>query len=309
MQDQKLTVPVEISNVTDPIKLMHILKVYTIKASDGQLKIAPIARTVDGNIVTFNITDKETEVMVNGQKLISPAELRNANNLKDLLNVLSKHALKVECNIRLIPVERKTKDINIHAAPENCAADGCAAQGCGADANPAATRGSPNMLDPAQNALACRGNSCAAANAAVCTGWGCGANACAVDGCAAQRCPLNACAADGCAVQGCGANGCVTNACAANGCTGQGCGANACAVAGCAAQGCPMNGCAVAGCAAQACGGNVCAGHGCAVDGPFSICGAQVCGGNICAIDGPLPCPVDFGGPCVVNVPYCPIIL
>ncbi len=133
MQDKKLTIPVEISNITNPIKLMHILKVYTIKASDGKLKIAPIARTVDGNIVTFNITDEETEVMVNGQKLISPAELRNANNLKDLLNVLSKHALKVESKIQIIPVERKTKDIKLRAAPENCAAVGCAAQECGAN--------------------------------------------------------------------------------------------------------------------------------------------------------------------------------
>lgn len=193
MQDQKLTVPVEISNVTDPIKLMHILKVYTLKASDGQLKIAPIARTVDGNIVTFNITDKETEVMINGQKLTSPAELRNANNLKDLLNVLSKNALKVEYNIRLIPVERKTKDNNLRAAPENCAAQGCGAQACAADANSAATRD----MDPAQLAMACPTNTCAA-NAGLCSGFGCGANACGVAGCGAQACPLNTGAVAGC---------------------------------------------------------------------------------------------------------------
>lgn len=275
LQDQKLTIPEEIRNTTRPINLLQLLKVYTIKVSDGKLKIAPIAKTIDGEAVTFDINDKETEVMIKGQKVTAPAELNKATNLKDLLITLSNNAIKVnEGKIQLIPVERKTvsapNPVNsanssgaeacttygIRGADGACAGKACTAYGiCGADG-------------------ACAGRACAAYGIcgvdAACLGRACAAyGVCAVDG---------ACAGHVCAAYGaCGADG-------------------ACAGKGCAADGvCGADGA----CAGKACAGKV----ACGVDGG---CAGQVCAGQICGVDG--ACAGDAHvGPCI-HIPYCPII-
>jgi len=106
VQDQKLAIPVEMSNMTSPTNLVQLLKVYTINVSDGKLKIAPIARTVDGDIVTFNVNDKEIEVMIKGQKLTAPVELSSASDLKSLFDVLLKNAY---------PLQIEWKSLNFHS--------------------------------------------------------------------------------------------------------------------------------------------------------------------------------------------------
>lgn len=172
----------------------------------------------------------------------------------------------------------------------------------------------------------------------------CGAQAAAVDVCAAQVCATDACGAQGFAVTACGADACaaalcaaqaaVVNACGAaasalvlcgadvggvifcgaeaNGvsaCGGNACGVAGCAVAGCGADACGGAACGVAACGAAGCGAAGCGGNACGVDAcPADVCGANACGGNACAVAvAPGACPIEACGANVCAIDLCPI--
>jgi hypothetical protein len=202
-------------------------------------------------------------------------------------------------------------------AGQGCVAQaaGCAAQGCAAQAEGCVAQGCIAQAEGcAAQACAAQVEGCAA-QACAAQVEGCAAQACAAkaEGCAAQACAAQA---EGCAAQGCAAQaeGCAAKACAAQaeGCAAEGCAAQAegCAAKGCTAQaGCVAHGCAAqaGACAAQGCAGDGgCAAKGCAVD----ACAAQGCAGHACAVDVGTVCVADGQlGPCVVDLPYCPIII
>jgi hypothetical protein len=244
-------------------------------------------KSKDNEIVCFTISECGVIATQDGNELKLPEEIKNIKQVSTLVNVFRQHGFNLnKDSIDFFPVNTPIRN-KMTSGASACVGDICSSYtgGCGAQA--------------------CAGD--------VCGGniSGCGGQACAGDVCGgnASGCGVQLCAGDACGgnVGGCMGQACLGDACGGNvsGCGNQGCAGDACGanVGGCVAQACAADSCGahLGGCVAQACAADGCAAN---VGG----CGADACAGDYCAVK--LPCSANVQlGPCIVDLPGCPIIL